>query len=205
MRDVGFTKPAPNLRTASFRACLASILELALEEVPQAVKTGDPATDPIVARWLAGFALGLAPIVDPDTFEWGGPWLARVRPTGGDARFVVMYGHPSGVVWDPAHGGAIEREWIDAGFVVAAADIATARPAPPPLPTGSGVVEAIGIAPTRRGTGAQLEPRAGARRTRTRGRPAHRWQGHLPDRATGQRPHADRSRSLRFVRPAARS
>lgn len=148
MRDVGFTKPVPNLQTASFRACLASILELALEEVPQAVKTRDPATDPIVARWLAGFALGLAPIADPDTFAWGGPWLARVRPTGGDARFVVMYGHPSGVVWDPAHGGAIEREWIDAGFVVAAADIATARPAPPPLPTGRGVVETIGIAPT---------------------------------------------------------
>lgn len=49
----------------------------------------------------------------------------------------------SGVIWDPAHRGEIEREWIDAGFLVAAADIALARPAPAPIPTGSGVVEAI--------------------------------------------------------------
>jgi MOSC domain-containing protein YiiM len=148
MRDVGFTRPTPNLETASFRACLASILELSLAEVPQPLKTEDPATDPIIARWLAGLALGLAPIAGPETFEWGGPWLARVHPPEEDARFVVMYGHPSGVIWDPAHGDAIEHGWIDAGVLVAAADIALARPAPPPLPTGNGVVEAIAIAAT---------------------------------------------------------
>ncbi len=57
-----------------------------------------------------------------------------------------MYGHPSGVVWDPAHGAAVEHEWIDAGFLVAAADIALARPAPQPRPAGTGTIEAIAVA-----------------------------------------------------------
>lgn len=146
MHDVELREPVPNLETASFRACLASVLELAFDEVPQPVRPEEPADDPIIARWLAGLSLGLAAIVDPRTFHWGGPWLARVRPPGAGPRFVVMYGHPSGVVWDPAHAGSVEHEWIDAGFLVAAADIALARPAPAPLSSGSGVVEAIAVA-----------------------------------------------------------
>jgi MOSC domain-containing protein YiiM len=147
LREIEFTNDRPNLQSASFRACLASILELALGEVPQPVKVDDPGDDPIVARWLAGLSLGLVPIVAPDTFDWGGPWLARVRPPDVEPRFVVMFGHPSGVVWDPAHAGPIEHEWIDAGYLVAAADIALARPAPSPPPLRAGVVEAIAVAP----------------------------------------------------------
>jgi MOSC domain-containing protein YiiM len=147
MREVEFTDPVPDLETASFRACLATILECTLDALPPPASADEPARDPIIARWLAGFAIGLVPIAGPRTFNWGGPWLARIHPPGMEARFVVMYGHPSGVVWDPARCGAIEPEWIEAGFLLAAADIALARPAPLGRPAGPGVVEAIAVAP----------------------------------------------------------
>ncbi len=147
MREVEFVDPLPSLEAASFRACLATILECALDELPHPARAEDPARDPIMSRWLAGLSLGLVPIAGPNTFQWGGPWLARVRPPRTEPRFVVMYGQPSGVVWDPAHGAAIEHEWIDAGFLLAAADIALTRPAPPPHHAGAGIIEAIAVAP----------------------------------------------------------
>ena len=68
-------------------------------------------------------------MADPWAFSWPGPWIARVRPQDGtELRFVVMFGIPSGVVCDPAGDGQIANEWIEAGFLVAAADIALARP-----------------------------------------------------------------------------
>ncbi|MGH2411860.1 MAG: MOSC domain-containing protein, partial [Chloroflexota bacterium] len=72
---------------------------------------------------------------------------AHVCPPGsGECRFVVMYGVPSGVVWDPAGGAAIENAWIEDGFLVAAADIALALPPRPAVPVGAGGVEAIWVA-----------------------------------------------------------
>ncbi len=56
----------------------------------------DPPTGWRVARWLGGLGLGLARISDPQAFTWAGPWIGRAAD-----RFVVMYGVPSGVVWDP--------------------------------------------------------------------------------------------------------
>lgn len=147
MREVEFVDALPNLEAASFRACLATILECNLDELPQPVRGEEPARDPIMSRWLAGLALGLVPIAGPKTFAWAGPWLARVQPPRVEPRFVVMYGQPSGVVWDPAHGAPIEHEWIDVGFLVAAGDIALARPAPLPPPIGTGVIETIAVAP----------------------------------------------------------
>lgn len=147
MRDVPFDTPLPDLQTASFRASLASVLELALDEVPEPGAPGDPARDPTVSRWLGGRALGLVPIAEPRAFAWAGPWIARVEPPDAPARFLVMYGNPSGVAWDPARAGEIEHDWIEEGFLVAAADIALARPAVPEVPSGVGVVEAIAVAP----------------------------------------------------------
>ena len=146
MQEVELADARPDLETASFRACLATILECSLDELPQPAGTGEPARDPVVGRWLGGKALGLVPIAGPREFEWPGPWLGRIRPPGVEPRFVVMYGHPSGVVWDPAQG-AFEHEWLDAGFLVAAADIALARPAPLPRAAETGVIEAIAVAP----------------------------------------------------------
>ena len=78
-------------------------------------------------------------------------------PPEGEARYVVMYGVPSGVVWDPAGDGAVRRDWVEEGFVVAAADIALARPPRPDPPTRVGIVESIWVAPEAGGHGQALE------------------------------------------------
>lgn len=143
------TLPDSNLPldAASFLACLATILELSLMDLPVPGAGEDPAAGWTVSRWLGGLGLGLARIADPASFSWAGPWIARVRPPGSDdRRAVVMYGVPSGVVWDPAGGAAIENAWIEDGFLIAAADIALALPPRPAVPVVSGRVEAIWVA-----------------------------------------------------------
>ncbi len=57
-----------------------------------------------------------------------------------------MYGVPSGVVWDPDGGAAIENRSIKEGFLIAAADIALALPPRPAAPAASGSVEAVCVA-----------------------------------------------------------
>ncbi|HJS93996.1 MAG TPA: MOSC domain-containing protein [Solirubrobacteraceae bacterium] len=150
MREVRLPESEQPLEAASFVACLATILELAFEDLPKPSADADPATGWGMSRWLGGLGLGLARIADPATFSWPGPWLAR---TGG--RFVVMFGVPSGVVWDPAGGPEVEPADLEDGFLVAAADIALAMPSRPAPPSRAGAVEAIAVAPSA-GEPAQL-------------------------------------------------
>jgi hypothetical protein len=90
------------------RACLGEILG---ERPP------DPDTDSLLffGQWLAERNLGLVPIARASAFSWPGSWLARVRATDGD-HAVVMFGSPSGALFDPAGslaaGGAIEEGWL---------------------------------------------------------------------------------------------
>jgi hypothetical protein len=143
---------APELprEAASFLACVATVLELDPAVLPRLAGDEDPATGWTIARWLGGLGLGLARLSAPQTFTWPGPWIARVQPPAEDARFVVMYGVPSGVVWDPAGqsdgDGEIESEWLTDGFLIAATDIALARPPLPEAPPGAGSVERIWVA-----------------------------------------------------------
>jgi hypothetical protein len=129
-------------------ACLATILELPLDEVPE------PAGDEEVVgwrvmRWLGGLGLGIVAVADAASFSWAGPWIARVRSAGqAERRAVVMYGVPSGVAWDPAGATAAEGWQLEDGFVVAALDIALARPPRMAAPKASGSVEAISVAAT---------------------------------------------------------
>lgn len=132
---------------ASFLACLATILELPFAEMPLPGADEDAATGWTVSRWLGGLGLGLARIAEPASFAWAGPWIARVRPPdSGDRRSVVMYGVPSGVVWDPAGGAGTASGRIEDGFLVAAADIALALPPRPAVPVAAGRVEGIWVA-----------------------------------------------------------
>jgi hypothetical protein len=66
-------------------------------------------------QWLAERNLGLVPIDDAASFAWPGRWLARVRAADGDHP-VVMFGSPSGAMFDPAgalaDGGTIEAGWL---------------------------------------------------------------------------------------------
>ena len=141
MREVRPPESELPLETASFLACLATILELPFDQMPLPPSGESLATGWTVSRWLGGLGLGLARVADPGSFTWAGPWIGRA-----DGRFVVMYGVPSGVVWDPAGRGEIERESIEDGFLIAAADIALAMPPRPTAPPAVGTVETIAVA-----------------------------------------------------------
>jgi hypothetical protein len=131
---------------ASFQACLGAVLELDPEHLPAMAADGDPLSLGVVSRWLGGLGLGIARIAEPAAFTWPGPWLARIRPPAlSEARFVVMFGVPSGVVWDPAGDGILDNSWIEDGYVLAAADIALARPPRPAAPGTTGRVEQIWV------------------------------------------------------------
>jgi hypothetical protein len=141
MREVRPPDSELPLEAASFLACLATILELSFEDLPLPSAGADPATGWGMSRWLGGLGLGLARIADPPAFSWPGPWIART-----DGRFVVMFGVPSGVVWDPAGGPEVEPAGLEDGFLVAAADIALAMPPRPAAPAGAGIVEVLSVA-----------------------------------------------------------
>lgn len=131
---------------SSLAACVATILEMPFAEVPWA-QPGDPVAGWRVMRWLGGFGLGAVPVADAATFAWAGPWIGWVRPAAGEPRrAVVMYGSPSGVVWDPA-GATAHAGWkLDGGLVIAALDVALARPPVREAPTATGTIDSIWIA-----------------------------------------------------------
>jgi MOSC domain len=152
---------------ATFTACVATILELALDELPLPEAGEDPAAGWTILRWLGGLSLGLVPVADAASFSWAGPWIARIHPPdGGDRRAVVMYGIPSGVAWDPSAVTAVEGWQIEDGFVIAPLDVALARPARAAAPEAAGVVEAICVAPA---AGAPAEAVEAARALAGRG------------------------------------
>jgi MOSC domain-containing protein YiiM len=129
---------APRL-ARSGAACLATILELSAEEVPCPAE-GTPW--PAWRNWLAQRGLGLAPIAQPASFNWPGPWLAVLR----DESVAVAFGSPPGLVWAPL----LEDETFDsvtAGYLVAPADPALWEPLEQPTSDRTrGRVEAIAVA-----------------------------------------------------------
>jgi hypothetical protein len=130
----------------SLTACISYILDIAPGEIAQPAPDEDPASGWTVSRWLGGLGMGIARLADAESFSWPGPWIARVQAPDAEARYAVMFGVPSGVVWDPAGDGRVKAEWIVEGYLLAAADIAHARPALPTAPAQSGAVEGIWIA-----------------------------------------------------------
>lgn len=147
MKEVPLPASRQPILVVSFLACLAAVLEMPLDRLPQLPADADPATGWAISRWLGGLGLGIARVAQPVAFSWPGPWLARVRPpAGGQARYVVMYGVPSGVAWDPAGDAGISSDCIEDGFIIAAADVALALPGQPGPPVADGTVEGIWIA-----------------------------------------------------------
>ena len=146
MKEVEIARRRGSREAASFAACLATVLELPLDAIPRPGPDEHPASGWTTSRWLGGLGLGTVPISEPGSFAWPGPWIAHVQPPGGEPRYVVMFGVPSGPVWDPAGDGEFENAWIDAGFMVSATDIVLALPAPAVSPTGTGTIEGIFVA-----------------------------------------------------------
>jgi hypothetical protein len=112
VKEVQLRESGYELRLATFEARLARILEMQLQGLPVLASDEDPANSWITSRWLGGVGLGLVPVAEPASFAWAGPWLARLKPPAGPERFAVMYGVPSGVVWDPGGDGTVDADWI---------------------------------------------------------------------------------------------
>jgi hypothetical protein len=141
--DVDGTSPA-----VGFQVCLASVLEVPLDEVPPPVDELS-ASIGLWRSWLAGQGLGLVPIADARTFAWAGFWIALVGAARSDRPTVtVMFGTPPGVVLSPQDPTLLGRAAADLpvsqGFVVAALDPAQHTAAGSP---GVGRVEVIAVAP----------------------------------------------------------
>jgi MOSC domain-containing protein YiiM len=135
-----------------FAASLASVIEVALDElIPEAPGS---LTDAIGQwrGWLAGRQVGLVAIAEPARFNWPGYWIAVLAPEASgmasDAVVAVMFGTPGGVVLSPQApalvGSAAADLPIQHGYVVAPLD--PALPALATYPAQSGRVEAIALA-----------------------------------------------------------
>ena len=135
----------------SVAACLASILELDVAEVPLPAE-GHPQPFTVWRQWLGLRGLGLVPIADPASFDWPGPWLAMVRAADGDGELgAVAFGAPPGLAWSPL-GGPETFDAVEAGFLIAPADVAIWEPpAGGGGARGTGTVETIVVAPQAEG------------------------------------------------------
>jgi len=145
----------------SFAACLASVTETGLDEVP----TPDADFRGAMAHWrswLAGRGFGLAPLAQPRTFNWPGYWLAILN----DDKAVLLFGTPSGVVLSPQDSSLLGRPARDLtirdGFVLASLDARVPQMASP-LPTLLGEVVVVAVAtqppiPWSRSTGLEQWP-----------------------------------------------
>ena len=130
----------------SVAACLASILEIDIAEVPVPDEQ-HPEPWTVWRNWLAQRALGLVPVAEPAGFNWPGPWLALLRAADGDGQVgAVAFGAPPGVAWHPL-GGRERFEAVELGYVIAPADVALWAPSQQPAPRRLGSVEAIVVAP----------------------------------------------------------
>lgn len=126
---------SPDNERSTLAACLAQITGASVTDVPL---DGDEQR-----AWLGERGLGLVPVADASDFSWAGPWIAqRPRRDGGGPCSVVMFGVPSGPIWDPAE--TINE--VLGGFVVAPLDVAV-WPPDSGVAVSVGVIEALVIAP----------------------------------------------------------
>lgn len=156
MRDVELPDgPGPDV-VRGFAACLASVTEIPLAELP-------PLTEHLTLphavaswkSWLAGRGSGLVPIADPASFQWAGWWIAVIdtdasTPQGRPRQQLaaLAFGTPPGIVLSPQDPALLGRATADlpisGAYAVAALD-PVLRPVQD-APAASGVVESIAIA-----------------------------------------------------------
>jgi len=144
--------------TRSFAACVASVTEAPIAEVPQP-HADLPGAISHWRSWLAGRGAGLVTLAKPSSFNWPGYWLAVLGRPGSaaadDATVVLMFGTPAGVVLSPQDptllGRAATGLPVREGYVVCGLDPAFIAPTLP-LPRLSGTVAAIALAERAAGT-----------------------------------------------------
>jgi MOSC domain-containing protein YiiM len=139
----------------SVAACLASILELEVAEVPVPDEE-HPQPWTVWRHWLGRRGLGLVPIADPANFDWPGPWLAMLRAADGQGVVgAVAFGAPPGLAFSPL-GGPEPFEAVELGYLVAPADVALGESSVGAR-RGPGTVEAIVVAPEAEAAMHQIE------------------------------------------------
>ena len=125
---------ASHSERSTFAACIATVIGVPAADVP--LDRAD------LGPFLGERGMGLVPIRGAPSFQWAGPWIAlRPAADGSGPRAAVMFGVPSGPIWDPA-GTADE---VLEGFLVAPLDVAVWEP-PQAREPGDGIVEAIVVA-----------------------------------------------------------
>ena len=112
MCDVDLPKRAdvPGL-VRSFAACLASVTDSRLSDVPLP-RAHLPGAIAHWRSWFAARGTGLAPIADPARFNWPGYWRAVLRESGPSQQAdhktaVLMFGTPFGVMLSPQDPGLL--------------------------------------------------------------------------------------------------
>ena len=145
--------PAAGTLTRGFAACLASVTEVPVTELP---RPGDDLADALGAwrSWLAGHGSGLVPIADPVRFQWAGWWIAVVEDPGGRHAdrvevAVLAFGTPPGVVLSPQDPALLGRATADLPITAAYA-VASLDPVLRPAPAGrelTGTVAGLAVAP----------------------------------------------------------
>ena len=170
MLDVGLSPNTVGSRTVdSFRACLSSVLEIPLDEVPQQHEENLRAAVAEWRTWLAGRGVGLVPIANASRFQWPGYWIAVLAetPESEEQTAVLMFGSPSGAVLSPQSSALLGRAAADLpvaeGYVVAPFDPAWSAVS---RPARHGRVEVVAIAdraeaPMQQVTTAQAIPGRG--------------------------------------------
>ena len=144
------TAPSASALTRGFAACLASVTEVPVGELP--LPAGDlPQALGAWRTWLAGRGSGLVPIADPVRFQWPGWWIAVVEdPAGAGAEVAVLaFGTPPGVVLSPQDPALLGRATAELPISSAYA-VASLDPVVPPVQEAValvGTVDRIAVAP----------------------------------------------------------
>jgi hypothetical protein len=130
--------------TAGFAACLASVTETPVAELPLADSL--PRALGAWRPWLAERGFGLVPIADPVRFQWAGWWIAV--HAGESPVAVLAFGTPPGVVLSPQAPELLGRGTADLdiaqAYAVASLD-PVIRPVAPDVAL-RGTVEGIAVA-----------------------------------------------------------
>ena len=137
-------------------ACLSSVTEVPLHELPDPGDAPVPHAFGAYRGWLAGRGSGLVPVHEPRSFQWAGWWIAVVDGSGsaladGAQRQVAVlaFGTPPGVVLSPQDPSLLGRATADLEISSAFA-VASLDPVLRPLADGPalhGTVELLAVAP----------------------------------------------------------
>jgi hypothetical protein len=140
--------PAAGALTRGFAACLASVTEVPVTDLP---RPGEDLARALGAwrTWLAERGSGLVPIADPVRFQWPGWWIAVVEQPAGTEAAVLAFGTPPGVVLSPQTPALLGRATADLRIREAHA-VASLDPVLRPQQAGPdlrGTVEGLAVAP----------------------------------------------------------